>query len=126
MNVVRLIKLKQLNGEFDLLNQAEKRFISMFNDNIYFDIEGHQYFFNQKSEHMFDYDSNRKLLWCNYTRVLGVFENEYDMNYEIMADFVKNIIVRHLSFDKETAVLFSADKIELRDEIRKKLQELVA
>ena len=90
MNLIRLIKLKKLNGELDNLNELEIIFITIFDGvNIKYFNNTHYYIKDNKIIFTKSIDSNQ--LWCHY-KVLNYLYVYFNGNEKLVSNFVKYMI----------------------------------
>lgn len=96
MDLLRLIKLKKLNGDLDNLNDKEQLFFSFFNNkvchnDVFFDIEDDLiilYFIETKKE-----------LLCSYSRMWYIFEVKYNLNNKQIQELIKSIVYSKLGIE---------------------------
>ena len=95
MDLIRLIKLKKINGELDNLTEQEKLFFSLFNGLRLVKEYNSIYFFNG-IQYFFEYDLKYNVFYCSYSMVWVVFKNKYNLNDNEIIDLITGILERHL------------------------------
>lgn len=75
MDLIRLIKLKKLNGELDDLTEQEEFFFSLFND---LSINDNRYVKDNDTYFFLNLKTN--ILYCSYNKVISPFKNNFDVD----------------------------------------------
>jgi len=53
---------------------------------------------------LFEYDLQKKILWCSYERVWGVFEREYGATDKEIKNMMKVMATHHMGFSIENSI----------------------
>jgi len=106
MNILRLIKLKHLNGEFDSLNEKEKYFLSFFNNLEEFTLDNNIYlrergFDDDETIDMFYYEIGSTLFWCNDRKVHKALENKFDIGSKEVHELIEHVMNDHIQLPVE-------------------------
>lgn len=96
MNLIRLIKIKKLNGELDNLTDKEKLFISLF-DKL-FTIDG--IYYKDGNKKVFWLDTKHKILYYSYDYVYLKFNSTYYIDTFRMNKLIGDILVKRLKMYK--------------------------
>ena len=82
----------------------EARFFEMWNGCEMILEEGgpNLIYLKKNGKKWFIQDLENKYLWCNYKIVWSVFEKEYNMNYEQIKAFIKNLLEIRLNLKEYT------------------------
>ena len=96
MNLIRLIKLKKINGELDDLTEQEKFFLSFFDD---LDIQHYNNDIDLIKNDVvyFSISLENKKFYYSYFYVFMVFKSKYDMNEMILNSLINGILENHLN-----------------------------
>ena len=86
MNLIRLIKLKQLNDELVNLTDNEKKFLSFFDNLISTTTNHYHYYINNNGEIIFKYDKRYNMFVISR----DIYLNFKD-SYYIVSNFIKYI-----------------------------------
>ncbi len=62
-------------------------------------------FFNSKGEWFIDYHQEIKLVYISYNRIWSVFEKEYNMKYDEVKRFMKEMLLTRLKIKETTYIL---------------------
>ena len=93
MDLLRLIKLKKLNGDLDNLNDKEQLFFSFFNNKI---CHNDVFFDDEDGMVLFYFIEAKKELLCSYSRMWYIFEVKYNLNSTQIQDFIKTVMYNRL------------------------------
>ena len=96
MDLIRLIKLKKINGELDNLDEKEELFFSLF-DGLYTFKEKNVIYFFDENGYYFQYNLKTKDFWCSYSKVWTIFEDDYHPNYSQISNLISDIMKKHLN-----------------------------
>ena len=99
MNILRIIKLKHINGDFDSLSDMEKYALSLFNDlEIEYRLDiSVVYFNNKREERYFWIRLSDNSLWYSYHTVYEKFNMKHPyewINYKSLTEIYQNIFNR--------------------------------
>lgn len=90
MDLIRLIKLKKINGELNNLTEPQMYFLSFFNG-----LTNYNNYYVKNDEKLFYLDIKRKKLYCSYYKVFCEF-SKFHMTHEqsvlLINDILKNIL----------------------------------
>ena len=97
MNLIRLIKLKKINGELDDLTEQESYFLSFFHG-----LTKYKNFYCKDKKICFHLDLENKKLFYSYSRIWLVFKSKYDISILEFNDLVCSILENHLNLSEFT------------------------
>ena len=101
MNLIRLIKLKKINGELDNLTEQEKFFLSFFDDLK--TIDGSNYYRNGLL--YFNLDKEYKKLHYSYSNVYSEIGFKYGIKIMTLNSVIDNILQIKLGLNGFTSEL---------------------
>ena len=97
MNLVRILKIKKLNGELDNIPECDRQFIHLFDgliekNNKYFSTN------NQSTYFIIDKTENGTIIYCNFQNLKNILVSNKNEHFTVLEFFntIKNII--HHSF----------------------------
>jgi len=93
MNILRVIKLKELNGDFENIGRKEKFFISLFNNLTIEQISNTKYYLLlDDGTCYFHFDFHQKYIRCHEELVMRPIMNKFNMNEKEMKIFIVNTL----------------------------------
>lgn len=96
MDLIRLIKLKKINGELDELTTVEKAFVSLLDDFDKKEQRGSQTHYSKNGAIRFSYDVDEKLFYYSYyvyEKMCEVVYIKHGRDFDILVrNFFKNKI----------------------------------
>jgi len=96
MNVLRTIKIKNLNGQF---TEKEKFFFSKF-DNLFEDRNAIKVFFHPKDEHaLIVYNGWSNIFWIDFEHILSPFLKRYNLHPLEGKKMILKMLKKHLKLD---------------------------
>jgi len=98
MNILRTIKLKHLNGEFDNMTKNEKLFLALFDGAIEKNF-GNSIHILKDDKTLFTIRVSSGSFWCEYDSYLSYFKKENQMDYKRLEKFINHILHEHFGFE---------------------------
>jgi len=105
MNILRIIKLKQISGELDSLNDREKFFLSFFNRVVESRDEDVILFFREEHYYYFSYNVVEKIFFTAYNNVMTHIILKCNMDYEAAVRLMMHVLNDHLGIEVKEVVL---------------------
>ncbi len=62
-------------------------------------------FYNSKGDWLFDYNQRNGYTWIRWSLIWSVFEKEYDMEYDEIELFMKDMLLTHLKIKETTPTI---------------------
>ena len=94
MNILRFIKLKELNGELENLTPEVKLFFKL-HENLHENLRGE--LCNENEEWVVNYDFKNGYFWYSYNRFYLVFNEKFNINIQCINDLYTGILEEHLN-----------------------------
>ena len=99
MNLIRLIKLKKINGELDDLTEQESYFLFFFNN-----LSKHNDNYCLGDNVYFYLDLENKNFYYSYSRIWLVFKSKYDISILEFNDLICGLLETHLNLSGITII----------------------
>jgi len=114
MNIIRTIKIKELSGELDSLNEMDKYFISKFNGVKEIKIKDEVYYIKNKKIIFWYHPKNWKNFW--YTHKIGEMMNKkFYTSTEGVNAIIEDFFIKHLNIDGVSAYSYMFTPQDTRD-----------
>ena len=101
MNILRLIKLKQLYGELQNLTPKEKLFFQL-HENLHENELG--MLCNEDGWWVLHYDFKNDHFWYHHDRFYLVFKQKFDINIQDFNDLCKGMLEKRLNWNQLTPI----------------------
>ena len=88
MNLIRLIKLKRINGDLDNLSEQEEYFLSLFINLT----KIHNNYLNDSKMVLFSINSNEKIFYCSYYIVWKIVKDKFNIDNKSMSNLIYNVL----------------------------------
>ena len=95
MNLIRLIKLKRINGDLDNLSEQEEYFLSLFINLT----KIHNNYLNDSKMVLFSINSNEKIFYCSYYIVWKNIKTKFSINNKETLELIYSVLHRLGMFD---------------------------
>jgi len=105
MNLLRILKFKQLNEDINSIDEKEKFFISLFNDAISSKVGHVERIKYKDGKEFFCYNYKYNELWCSHLS-WGVLEYKYIMDTKQIEEFYSKMFEKYFNIKNVHAIKF--------------------
>lgn len=99
MNLLRALKLHELNGDFESIDAKEEWLLFLFSDLVETKLEGKIFLKKLRKDGLYDeyfvYDPKKNSMWCSYRRIWMEFD-DFKMNEDEIKKFLTNFFKKYL------------------------------
>lgn len=93
MKIIRTVKLKLLNGEFDTFDEKEKFILSLFNNLSEKTAYGVTRLVAEDGSEIFHYDLNTQMLFCTYHEVWCAMSVKFDLTIGQVKKIIEKVFL---------------------------------
>jgi len=98
MNLLRIIKIKKIDGDLDSLDEKESLFISLFNGLKLVEKYDKQFYIGKNKVPYFWYVPADDTFVCYYSYTYLLYVDNFNLTYFEITALISNILEQHLNF----------------------------